>query len=245
MFNGTELVRYSMLNSFGSDFITFAAVDSGVPIQTIVLILIIPVIVTIIAFFRQVIGIKAFGIYTPALVTFAFLDIGSKAESFWRGLKYGIFLFILILVVGIIARALLRKLKMLYLPRMAIIITLVAVATLFFLIVSGYSQRTGMASVSIFPIVIMITLVEKFVATYIEKGVRQATILSLETLIISVACYFVLGWGDLLVFVQKFPWVVLFTIPINIILGRWTGLRLTEYFRFKDIIKNAEIPYKK
>ena len=54
-----------MLNYFGSDFITFAAVDSGVPIQTIVLILIIPIIVTIIAFFRQVVGIKAFGIYTP------------------------------------------------------------------------------------------------------------------------------------------------------------------------------------
>lgn len=234
-----------MLNYFGSDFITFAAVDSGVPIQTIVLILIIPIIVTIIAFFRQVVGIKAFGIYTPALVTFAFLDIGSKAESFWKGLKYGIFLFALILIVGIVVRSLLKKLKLLYLPRMAIIITLVALATLFFLIVSGYSQRTGMASVSIFPIVIMITLVEKFVATYIEKGVRQATFLSFETLIISVVCYFVLGWGDLLVFVQKFPWVVILTIPVNMILGKWAGLRLIEYFRFKKVISNAGISYKK
>ncbi len=234
-----------MLDFLNFDFISFAVVDSGVPIKTVALILIIPLVVTIIAFFRQVVGIKAFGIYTPALVTFAFLDIGSKSESFWKGLKYGIFIFILILVVGLVARVFLKRFRLLYLPRMAVIITLVAFITLFFLMAGGYNQRTGLASVSSFPILIMIALVEKFVSTYIEKGVRQASFLSFETLLISVVCYFLLSWDSLLIFVQKFPWVVLLTIPINILLGKWTGLRLVEYFRFKDVIKNAQIPFKK
>ncbi len=224
---------------------TFAVIDGGVPIKTVALILIIPILVTVISFFRQVVGMKAFGIYMPALVTFAFLDIGSKSESIWKGLKYGIFLFILILVVGMLARMIMKKFRLLYLPRMAIIITLVSLSTLMFLILGGYIQRTGLANVSSVPILIMIALVEKFVSVYIEKGVRQAVNLSVETLLISIVCYFLLTWSALLNFIQSFPWIVLVTIPVNLILGHWGGLRLTEYFRFKDVIKNAQIPFKK
>ena len=69
-------------------FIEFAIIQGGVPDGTVVLMLMLPIVVTIIAFFRQVIGIKAFGIYTPALITFAFAAIGSEAESVWKGALY-------------------------------------------------------------------------------------------------------------------------------------------------------------
>jgi hypothetical protein len=98
-------------------------------------------------------------------------------------------------------------------------------------------HRTGLASVSIFPILIMITLVEKFVAVQIEKGDKTAIILAMETLLISVLGFFIANWSVLIKLIIAHPWVILFTIPINIILGRWTGLRLAEYWRFKEIIK--------
>jgi len=31
--------------------------------------------------------------------------------------------------------------------------------------------------------------------------------------------------------------MVLLTLPINFFLGKWTGLRLSEYLRFKEILK--------
>ncbi len=228
-----------------SNFIEFVTNQASVPIETVTLILIIPLVVTLIAFFRQVLGIKAFGIYTPALVTFAFLAIGAQADSFWKGLKYGVFIFVLVLAVGLATRAILKKLRLLYLPRMAIVITMVSLTTLLVLVGGGLFKMTGLVSISIFPILIMITLVEKFVSTYIEKGIRQANILSLETLVISVFCYFLLGWQELIIFIQNYPWVIVLTIPINILLGKWTGLRVSEYFRFKDIIKNAQNSSKK
>jgi hypothetical protein len=55
-----------------SAFVEYAVLQ-GVPIETVTLILILPIVVMIIAFFRQVVGIKAFGIYTRALIFFAFL----------------------------------------------------------------------------------------------------------------------------------------------------------------------------
>jgi len=34
-----------------------------------------------------------------------------------------------------------------------------------------------------------------------------------------------------------YPWIILLSVPINIFLGKWTGLRLSEYLRFKEVIK--------
>lgn len=216
------------------------AVQQGVPIGTVTLILMLPIVVTMIAFFRQVIGIKAFGIYTPALMIFAFLAIKSESQSFWGGVKYGIFIFVAVILVGTLARIVLRRFRLLYLPRVAIVISIVALSTLLILILGGTFQRTGLASVSIFPILIMITLVEKFVTVQIEKGDKAAIFLSLETLLISLAGYFLVSWEGLIGFVQQYPSAVLLSLLVNIVLGKWTGLRLTEYFRFKEVLKNVE-----
>ena len=171
-----------------SAFVEYA-VSQGVPLGTVTLILILPVVVMIIAFFRQVVGIKAFGIYTPALIIFAFLAIKAEAGSFWDGIRYGTAIFVTVIAVGTITRIFLKQFRLLYLPRVAIVISIVALSTLLMLILGGAYQRTGLASVSIFPILIMITLVEKFVAVQIEKGKKVAIFLSLETLFISIVPY--------------------------------------------------------
>jgi hypothetical protein len=211
-----------------NQFITLA-LASGIPLDTLVLVLILPIIVTVIAFFRQVIGIKAFGIYTPAINTFAILATNQ--------IKYGITIFVTVIAVGTLTRFILKRARLLYLPRVAIMITIVGFSILLLLFVGGTWNRTGLASVSIFPILIMITLVEKFVAVQIEKGGRAAVILALETLFISVIGYYIASWHFLINAILQYPWISLFTIPINVFLGKWTGLRLSEYFRFRQVIK--------
>lgn len=205
--------------------------SEGVPFDTVILILMLPIIATLIAFLRQVVGIKAFGIYTPLIITFAFLAT--------NGIKYGIAIFLAVLLFGLLMRFILKPFRLLYLPRVAIMLSVVAIAILFFLVVGGNLRRTGLASVSIFPILIMITLVEKFVAVQIEKGNKTALILAFETLIISIIGYYLASWNVLIKLLATMPWVVLLTLPINILLGKWTGLRLNEYFRFKEVIKKS------
>jgi len=204
-------------------------INQGVPLETVILILMFPVIATLIVFLRQVLGIKAFGIYTPLIITFAFLAT--------HDLRYGIAIFISVILVGMLTRFLLRPLRLLYLPRVAIMLSVVAAAMLILLTFGGSLRRTGLAAVSIFPILIMITLVEKFVAIQIEKGDKTAIILAIETLIISIVGYFIASWHFLIQALIYWPWIILFTFPINIILGKWTGLRISEYFRFKEIMK--------
>ncbi len=216
------------LNFSISPILTFF-LNEGVPFETIKLILILPIIATLIAFLRQVVGIKAFGIYTPLLVTFAFLAT--------NGLKYGIVIFVTIILIGMLMRIALKSFRLLYLPRVAIMLTVVALSILIMLAAGGSLKRTGLASVSIFPILIMITLVEKFIAVQIEKGDRAAIILAAETLIISILGFYIASWETLVHFIAFYPWIILLTIPFNILLGKWTGLRLSEYLRFGEIIQ--------
>jgi hypothetical protein len=207
-------------------------IEQGVPLETVVLLLMLPVVVTLIAFFRQIVGIKAFGIYTPAIVTFAFLAVPQ--------LRYGVVVFVSVILVGMLMRFALKSFRILYLPRVAITLSVIAFAILFLLGLGGYFQRTGLASVTIFPILIMITIVEKFVVVQIEKGNKAAMILALETLVISLAGYYLASWPMLVRGIIAFPWLILITIPINIFLGKWDGLRLTEYVRFWEVLKNLK-----
>src|SRR3989344_516335 len=208
--------------------ITQYMVNQGVPQETVILILMLPIVATIIAFGRQVIGIRGFGIYTPLIITFAFLA---------TGLKYGLAIFIVILLVGTLMRFLVRYIRLLYLPRMAILAIFLE---------GAYSGRKGLIASSIFAVLIMITLVEKFVVVQIERGAREAIILTIETLFLSIICYWVAAsvWLRNLVFIYPF-WIIFGAVIINILLGKWTGLRLFEYWRFREVIKRVDLPEKK
>lgn len=210
--------------------------ESGVPVDTIVLILMLPVVATIIALARQIIGVKGFGIYTPVIITFAFVE---------TGLKYGLAIFILVLLTGTLMRYVLKRFRLLYLPRFAVVLTVVALVILALFAEGAYSHRTGLITVSIFPILIIISLVEKFVAAQMEKGPKTAVRLSVETLILSVACYCVVTWGLLQEVIFEYPAVILGLLVLNILLGRYRGLRLSEYIRFREVIKHVELPKKK
>lgn len=213
--------------------------ESGVPLHTVVLLLLFPLIATIVVILRQILGIKAFGIYTPTIITVAFMEIAQ--HSFWD-LKYAITIYLIVLTTGMIMRYILRRMRLLYLPRVAIMITIVSFLTLISLALAGSIARTGFASASIFAILIMITLVEKFMAVQIEKGTKTASILALETLIIALIGYLLMSYQtfigyNVISFVLAYPFIILLIIPLNVFIGKWTGLRLNEYLRFREVLK--------
>ncbi|MEX1997388.1 MAG: 7TM domain-containing protein [Candidatus Andersenbacteria bacterium] len=213
--------------SFGLNFL----VNRGVPINNIILILMLPVIATILSFARQVIGIKAFGLITPAMTTLSFLVMG---------LQYGLAVFIVVLLSGTLTRVLLRRLRMLYLPRMALVLTNASLAILVLLGFGVVTERAATLSFSIFPILILTILAEEFIAVQFKAGARTALTTTAWTLFLSIACYFIVSWQLLRTFLLSYPEIVLLAIPINILLGRWTGLRLTEYIRFRELLRYGQ-----
>lgn len=213
--------------SFGINFL----INRGVPVSSIILILMLPIIATILAFARQAIGIKAFGLITPAMTTLSFLVMG---------LRYGLIVFAAILLAGTITRFLLRRLRLLYLPRMALVLTGVSFALLLLLGLGVTNDRSGMLSFSIFPALILTILAEEFIAVQFKSGLRVAFTVTAWTLVLATICYFIVSSELFRTLIISYPELTLFTLPLNIILGQWTGLRLTEYIRFRRLLRHGQ-----
>lgn len=216
--------------SFGINYL----VNRGVSVSSLVLILMLPIIATIIAFARQVIGIKAFGLLTPAMTCVSFLVMG---------LRYGLIVFLTILIGGTITRFILRRLHLLYLPRMALVLTSVSLTLLLLLGLgaASASERSSIISFSIFPALILTLLAEDFIAAQFKSGPRTALTVTVWTLLLATLCYFIVSSEIFRTLILSYPEIILLTIPINIILGRWSGLRLTEYFRFRELLRHGKI----
>ncbi len=205
-------------------------VNNGVSQDTLYLILVLPIIATIIAFARQLIGFKAYGIYMPSMMTLIFLV---------TGIKYAVIIFFALLIMATLARLLAKKLRILYLPRMAIVLTAVSLTIIGVFVISAMTGRTGFLAVSIFPLLIMTILTEKFVEVQIEKGSKQAFKLTIETLILSLASYYIVTWQAFETAILAYPELIFLTIIINYILGKFAGLRLMEYLRFRNVISHG------
>lgn len=221
--------KIGILN-FISYFVNFM-ITQGIPSNTIVLLLMLPVIATIIAFLKQVIGVTTFGLYTPSIITLSFLALG---------LKFGLIILVLILITGAILRKTLEHVRLLHIPRIAIVFTISTLILLVMLTVAAYLNAGSLVSIAVFPMLIMTTLAEKFVSAQSGKGVWAAILLMIETTAVSLICYFIVEWQYLQNLMLSYPEIILLLIVINIILGKWTGLRFFEYIRFREVMKHAE-----
>lgn len=205
---------------------------NGVPLELIGLILMLPIVATIIAFSREVIGIKGFGVYTSLIIGFAFLG---------TGLISGFIIFAVVLSSGTLMRILIKHLRLLYLPRMAMVLSAVAFTIFLMFMTAAFLHETQFLKISLFPIIIIISLVEKFIAAQIERGPRTAITLTVETLALASLSYLIITWGTLTRLVLDWPMgVFAAAIVLNIILGKWTGLRITELIRFRGLMKHIE-----
>lgn len=205
-------------------------VNKGVTQDTLFLILMLPVIATIVAFARQFIGLKAYGIYMPTMMALIFVVIG---------IKYGLAIFFALLLAATLIRLVAKRLRILYLPRMAIVLIAVSLTILAIFALGAMTNRTGLLAVSVFPILIMTILTEKFVEAQIEQGAMQALKLTIETLVLSVASYYIVTWTLFENIILAYPELIFLTIIVNLILGRFSGLRLMEYLRFRKVIKHV------
>jgi inner membrane protein involved in colicin E2 resistance len=84
--------------------------------------------------------------------------------------------------------------------------------------------------------VILTMMIERFYLTSEEDGTRFALQLLAGTAVVAGCCYAVLRWDEVGDFLLTFPELHFFTIAALIMLGRYTGYRLTELWRFRDMV---------
>jgi len=199
--------------------------------EIVSLILLLPVAALITTIFRNIIGIQTFGTFTPGLIALSFI------HADWRT---GTLVFFIVLSVGISARLLLNKLQLLMVARLSIVLTLAVLCMVLAVSVLDYLNLTPSASAVLLPIVILTMMIERFNIIAEEDGLPNALKILAATIFVSVCCFLVMKVELIGRLALMFPEVQLFNVAILLLIGRYSGYRLSEIWRFRDI---TQIPF--
>ena len=203
----------------------------GLPIRTqavYAILLTVPIGALVMVILRNIVGLESFGTFLPVLVALAFRETELLA---------GILLFTLLVALGLSIRFLLERLRLLLVPRLTAVLIVVVILMLS---VSVLSHRLGLEtglSIALFPMVIVAMVIERMSVMWEERGPADAIKAGIGTLVVAALAYLVMGIELLEHLVVTFPELLLVILAIVLVIGRYTGYRLTEIFRFRAIAK--------
>ncbi len=213
-------------------FLIATAVSRGVSSQLIVLILLFPVIASMVAFARHVLGVSGFSIYAPAALAIVLLS---------TGIGQGGLLFLCMLLIASIGKPVLSRLKLEYIPRTAMLLWFVAVGLFGILLLFALSPVKLFQHIDVFPLLVLVLLSEDFIGMQSELKVGAALSRSLQMLLFAVVGALFIRNIQVQQFVLANPEIVVVGVAVlNFIVGKYVGLRLTEYLRFKPMMDTEE-----
>ncbi|MCE5281612.1 MAG: UUP1 family membrane protein [Deltaproteobacteria bacterium] len=190
------------------------------------ILILVPIGALIISALRNVVGLPTFGIFMPLLIALAFRNTGTS---------YGVILFCGVLLVGYAARSYLDRLRLLLVPRLSVILTLViGCFTVLALVGNRLGLREFMA-VGLIPFVILTMTIERFFIIIEESGTREAFVTAAGSVAVAVATYGIISWEPLQLTFFVYPELILTVAALQILLGRYTGYRLSELLRFRSL----------
>ena len=202
------------------------AIKNGVPANTIILILLLPLLATLIAFIKQIIGLPTMGIMVPIALAITLLA---------TDILPGMILLAAILIGSFLSRSILKKIRIMYTPKMALSILVVAMFVFASLYLATINGILVIKQLSIFPVLLLIILSERIVSLQLSRRLIDTVVVTLITLSLGILGYYLLSNKQLQQWVLLYPEAILLLIPVNIAIGRYFGLRLTEYLRFKQL----------
>jgi hypothetical protein len=190
--------------------------------------LLLPLAALIVCLFRNVIGLGSFGTFAPALVGLAFRELG--------GLP-GILVFVAIVLIGWMMRRLLDHYHLLQVPRSAFLLSLVVIVLIVAIVAANYHDLPATKYISLFPIIILTGMIERFWTLEVEDGTGSSFRTLLTTLFIATSISLLLSLHALVRHLMRFPETLGLVMAAQLLIGRYTGYRLLELFRFRDFLQ--------
>lgn len=194
-----------------------------IPIDLLRALMLLPLGALIVALFKNVIGLKSFGVFLPVLIALAFVE---------TGFLLGLCLFTsMVVFIGLISGPL-NRWGIQHTPKVVVMLTAVVICSLASMQLFE-SLGIGKSNIALFfPVIVLTLTAERFAQKADEEGIVEAGKLYLQTLLVTVFCFLIVASSAILQFVTTFPEILLVIGGIALLLGKWIGLRVLEYQRF-------------
>jgi hypothetical protein len=196
--------------------------------------LLLPVAALIVCVYRNVIGLGSFGTFAPALVGLAFRDLHSLP---------GILVFVSIVLIGWVMRRVLDKYHLLQVPRTAFLLSMVMILLITSIVTANLRDLPATRYISVFPLVILTGMIERFWTLETEDSTAASFKTLLSTLWIAASIALLLSLHAVVNHLFRYPEMLGLVMAGQLLIGRYTGYRLTELFRFRDFLRQQEAPH--
>lgn len=190
--------------------------------------LLLPLAALVVSIFRTLIGVPTFGTFSPALVGLAFLDL--------KALPWGLSIFVATVLVGWALRHLIDRYHLLLVPRTSVLLTLIVIFLIFVILVASHYGVATTQYISLFPLVILTHLVERFWTVETEDGTAASFKTLAGTLLVAVAVSVLLSPDPVTAWMFRYPETLGVVLALQFLIGRYTGYRLSELYRFRDLL---------
>jgi hypothetical protein len=180
-----------------------------------------------------VIGIATFWTFGPALVGLVFREMGSL---------FGIVVFAGLILAGWRCRRLLDRFHLLQVPRTALMLSLVVVMLIGLIAVASHYQFPVTRYVSLFPVIILTGMMERFWTLEEEDGARTSFRTLIGTLVVAAAVAGVVSIPWISAALGQYPEALGLVMAGQLLLGRYTGYRAAELYRFRDFVTPVPTP---
>ncbi|MEM8549078.1 MAG: UUP1 family membrane protein, partial [Pseudomonadota bacterium] len=190
------------------------------------LLLLLPMGAAVVVLFRILIGFKTSGTFMPVLIALVFLQ---------TELLPGLLSFVSVVVLGLLLRGYLSHLNLLLVSRIAALIVLV-VFVISALSVIGYRLgfSTGMI-ITFFPMIIIAWTIERLSIVWEEEGPQEVLQQGGGSLAVSIVAYLLMQAPVVQHLSFNFPELNLILLALILVMGQYTGYKLTELWRFAAI----------
>ncbi|GGB48894.1 inactive transglutaminase family protein [Shewanella inventionis] len=190
-------------------------------------ILLIPIGVLVVVFLRVIVGIKTSGTFMPVLIALAFIQ---------TTLLTGLIGFLLIVAFGLMIRSYLSTLNLLLISRIsAVIIVVIFIIGLFTLISFKLGLSEGL-TVTFFPMIILAWTIERMSILWEEEGPKKVFVSGGGSLFVATLAYLAMDNDLVQHWVFNFLGIHLVILALVLVMGQYTGYRLTELKRFKPLV---------
>ena len=185
--------------------------------------MLVPIGCLVIIILRNIVGMTTSGTFMPILLALAFQE---------TRLLPGIILFLIIVSSGLAIRSLLSHLNLLVVARVsAVVIVVIGLMALLSIISHKLNLPVGL-KVTFFPMIIIAWTIERLSILWEEEGAHTAILQGGGSLAVAVVAYICMNLPWVRYLIYTFPELLLVILALALLLGNYSGYRLTELRRF-------------
>ncbi|MGI9285785.1 MAG: UUP1 family membrane protein [Pseudomonadales bacterium] len=193
-------------------------------------ILLVPIGALVVVVLRLLVGLKTSGTFMPILIALAFIQTSLVA---------GVLIFLLVVGTGLIIRSYLSRLNLLLVARISAVIIVVILIMASMSVLSIKLGIDKALTVTFFPMIILAWTIERMSILWEEDGPKEVLLQGGGSLLVATIAYLCMTNRTVEHLTFNFPELLLILLGVILLLGQYTGYRLSELRRFHPMVEQA------